>query len=81
MDREQLNRDVQRFLRNRHRQLQKDAAVKPSKLNTFQWDYSYIPWEDWLVELRREMVRNASTWGRTWIFWLSSSPKTFNAFR
>jgi hypothetical protein len=68
MDKEQLNQDVNRFLRNRHRQLQKDAALKPNKLNTFQWDYSYIPWKDWPVEMRRESVRNASTFGRTWMY-------------
>jgi hypothetical protein len=65
---EQLNRDVREFLRKRHRQLKKDAAIKPTKLNSFQWDYSYIPWKDWPVEVRREMVKYASIFGRTWIY-------------
>jgi hypothetical protein len=64
LDKDQLNRDVREFLRKRHRQLKKDAAVKPNKLNTFQWDYSYTPWKDLPVELRREWARSAS-WGRT----------------
>jgi hypothetical protein len=33
----------------------------------FPWDYSYIPWKDWQLDLRREFVRHASMFGRTWI--------------
>jgi hypothetical protein len=68
MDKAQLNRDVKAFLRKRHRQLQKESLEKPNRMNTFQWDYSYIPWKDRPVEVRREMVQNASSFGRTWIY-------------
>jgi hypothetical protein len=44
-----------------------DSLVKPNRINTFFWDYSYFKWQDIPVEVRREMVRDASTFGRTWI--------------
>jgi hypothetical protein len=64
---EGINQDVQRFLRNRHRQLLLDATTKPHPINTFQWDYSYIPWKDWPVEMRRQSILDASMFGRTWM--------------
>jgi hypothetical protein len=39
----------------------------------FPWDYSYLPWQDWPVDLRREFVRHASMFGRTWIFGRTST--------
>lgn len=68
MDKAQLNRDVKAFLRKRHRQLQKESLEKPSRINTFQWDYSYTPWKDWPVEVRHKHVMLASIFGRTWVY-------------
>jgi hypothetical protein len=33
----------------------------------FQWDYSYFKWQDIPREVRRQMVRDASEFGRTWM--------------
>jgi hypothetical protein len=33
----------------------------------FPWDYSYIAWKDIPPDVRREFVRHASMFGRTWI--------------
>jgi hypothetical protein len=33
----------------------------------FQWDYSYFNWQDIPREVRSQMVRAASQFGRTWM--------------
>jgi hypothetical protein len=33
----------------------------------FPWDYSYIAWKDRPLDVRREMIRWASLFGRCWI--------------
>jgi hypothetical protein len=33
----------------------------------FQWDYSYFKWQDIPREVRRQMVLDASQFGRTWM--------------
>jgi hypothetical protein len=33
----------------------------------FQWDYSYFKWQDIPRQVRRQMVRDASEFGRTWM--------------
>ena len=33
----------------------------------FQWDYSYFKWQNIPVAVRREMIRDTSMFGRTWI--------------
>ena len=58
----------------RHKQLQKESLEKPTRMNTFQWDYSYISWKDWPVELRSKHVMLASIFGRTWVY---SRTKTY----
>jgi hypothetical protein len=34
----------------------------------FPWDYSYFKWQDIPAQVRREMVRNTSMFGRCWIW-------------
>ena len=34
----------------------------------FQWDYSYFAWQNIPRHVRRQMVRAASQFGRTWIY-------------
>ena len=34
----------------------------------FPWDYSYIPWQDWPLDVRREWIRGASVFGRCWVY-------------
>jgi hypothetical protein len=36
-----------------------------AEADEFPWDYSYFKWQDIPREVRRQMVRDASSFGRT----------------
>jgi hypothetical protein len=38
-----------------------------SEPDEFQWDYSYFKWQDIPRKVRRQMVLDASKFGRTWM--------------
>ena len=53
-----------------HKSLRKFARkllVRALQREEFPWDYSYFKWQDMPVEVRRELIRESSHWGRTWI--------------
>jgi hypothetical protein len=41
--------------------------VSKPEPDEFQWDYSYFKWQDIPREVRRQMVLDASQFGRTWM--------------
>jgi hypothetical protein len=53
--------------RKSQRKAERKLLIEALQHDEFPWDYSYIPWKDRPVEVRREMIRFASWFGRTWI--------------
>jgi hypothetical protein len=53
--------------RKSRRKEERKLLIEALQSEEFPWDYSYIPWKDRPLEVRREMVMNASIFGRCWI--------------
>ena len=54
--------------RKSQRKEDRKLLIEALQSDEFPWDYSYIPRKDRPVEVRREMVKNASVFGRCWIW-------------
>ena len=49
------------------RKFARKLLVRALQREEFPWDYSCFKWQDMPVEVRRELIRESSMCGRTWI--------------
>src|SRR4029077_15639390 len=53
--------------RKSERKKEHEMLLRALQCDEFPWDYSYFKWQDIPREVRREMVIDASKFGRMWM--------------